>query len=141
MGEFEFPTGTAEVLKLPGKQGRMSALYGTALFEKTDELEVGSGLEVTIREWPLASIPNAFQLNVAHKSTGKRFRIKTLPLQKGMGSHTHRMTEGYRTITVPTEVYEIFRAVAFRRHVSMARIMRDLAATLTASKRGGARRG
>jgi hypothetical protein len=35
------------------------------------------------------------------------------------------MTKGYRSITVPTEVYEIIREASFRGHVSMAKIMRD----------------
>jgi hypothetical protein len=45
------------------------------------------------------------------------------------------MTEGFRSITVPTEVYEIIRTAAYRGHVSMAQIMRDLAATLTEAKK------
>lgn len=45
------------------------------------------------------------------------------------------MTKNYKSVVVPVEVYEIIRRAAYRRHVPISHILRDLAATLTTSKK------
>lgn len=41
------------------------------------------------------------------------------------------MTKGFKNVAVPIEIYELIRAAAYRQHISMAQIMRDMAGGLT----------